>query len=201
MIDWSRATFAVLIAATLWLLVSASGCASHKDPGVALAANNAIIEGHLATVPTERLGGRRLVIYLGDPVIPESAPGEEPRPATSLTNIRKAVSAEEAERRYLADLYRLLAGEPEKNRPGWKLGAEGPVLRLFGEHPEGRHAEMVLGADFVFCFAQYTDPVTGRPDLIDVCYGGRLRDKAVSTISEKALGLGGKAGKLINPLD
>lgn len=203
MIRTDYALFSVLVAAVLWLLVGGSGCAGKgPDADMAeLAGDYAIIEGHLAAVPREKLGGRRLVVYLGDPVMPESAPGEDPRPAERLTNIRKAVSDGYAERRYLRDLFEMLAGDPEKGVPGWKVGAEGPVLRLYGEHPRGQWSERIQGVDFVFCFAEYVDPVTLRRDTVDLCFGGRLRDKLLRNFGDRALGLTEKGTKLINPLD
>ncbi len=188
---YDYAAFALGVSIALWLMVGGTGCAtSHGDIRVTLSSKHPIIEGHLAAPPSLKLSGHRLVVYVGDEVPVDTPAGEEPKPGR-LINVRKAASGEQADKHFLLDLHNLLKT--------WKVGAEGPQVRLYGEHQTEQYGEMMQGVDFVFCFAEYYDSVVDRNEVVDLCHGGRLHDQVLRQVGSWGAGLGGKVLKAVSP--
>ena len=175
------------------LLISFIGC-SHNNMGKeTLATEFTVIEGRLAAKPHTERGNKRLILYIGDKVIPEqktvkpppplkdavtgsiirTEEGEKvvvnPEPESRLTNIRKAVTENTEEEWILLQLKDLLST--------MKIGPEGPTVRLYGKHLKGkRWQEQVGGIDFWYCYVGYDDKITGEDVVIDTCYGNRWQD-------------------------
>ncbi|MCP4251052.1 MAG: hypothetical protein GY778_28780 [bacterium] len=206
------AAFAVLVAVTAWLLLSGCAVSGPEDPRARLAGELSIIEGYLAAPPVLERGGRRLILYLGDPApMPEPEPsvaledavtGEvvhrtspaDPVPPGALVNIRKAATENREEK----DILRAL-GDKEGLLTGWKTGAEGPRIRLYGKHVEEDWNEYVQGVDFAFCYLEYRNEHTGRDDVVDTCYGDRWHDELLRMMREKSGGALGAAKKVVVP--